>query len=332
MTQENVSTPSSPAHFYESTKWRLLSYALWIGLILLVFVIGLISDAGSVSTLFSGRALSSTMQSWLITAMIIPPMVMLVASGHLDLSVGAVAGYVAAATAFAISETGAGGWIGILIAIRTGLLIGILHGVLVGGLKIHSAIVTLGTATLIRGWTLQIAEQSMFIENADSLSWLSIPTVILLLVFILAILFIAEFTPLGKKKVSDIPTNEAWLPRLIRAAVPHTLVSLAASFAGLLLLARLQVANPNIGLGLEVKVLLPILMAGIPLGGGLVNIIGAMIASLVLGLNDMLSIISGESIPQSFSTQGFQLLFFAALGKLYFWAADKIYQKRANSK
>lgn len=153
-------------------------------------------------------------------------------------------------------QTGAGGWIGIFIAIRTGLLIGILHGVLVGGLKIHSAIVTLGTATLIRGWTLQIAEQSMFIENAPLL-WLSIPTIILLLVFILAILFIAEFTPLGNKKVSDIPTNEAWLPRLIRAAVPHTLVSLAASFAGLLLLARLQVANPNIGLGLEVKVLLP---------------------------------------------------------------------------
>lgn len=73
-------------------------------------------------------------------------------------------------------------------------------------------------------------------------------------------------------------------------------------------------------------------MAGIPLGGGLVNIIGAMIASLVLGLNDMLSIISGGSIPQSFSTQGFQLLFFAALGKLYFWEADKIYQKWANSK
>jgi ribose transport system permease protein len=259
-------------------------------------------------------------------------MVMLVASGHLDLSVGAVAGYVAAATALAMSETGAGGWIGILIAIRTGLLIGLLHGTLVGGLKIHSAIVTLGTATLIRGWTLQIAEQPLFIDNADSLSWLSIPTAILLLVFIVAILFIAEFTPLGKKKVSDIPTNEAWLPRLLRTAVPHILVSLAASFAGLLLLARLQVASPNLGLGLEVDVLLPILMAGIPLGGGLVNIIGAIVASFFLGLNDMLSIISGESIARSFSTQGFQLLFFAALGKLYFWAADKIYQKRANSK
>lgn len=332
MNQENTLLPNRPAHFYESTKWRLLSYAIWLMLILLVAAVGMISDAGSVSYLFSGKALSSMMQSWLITAMIVPPMVMLVVSGHLDLSVGAVAGYVGAATALAMSETGAGGWIGILIAIRTGLLIGLLHGILVGGLKIHSAIVTLGTATLIRGWTLQIAEQSLFIENADSLSWLSIPTVILLLVFIIAIIFIAEFTPLGKKKASDIPTNETWLPRLLRAAVPHTLVSLAASFAGLLLLARLQVANPNIGLGLEVKVLLPILMAGIPLGGGLVNIIGAVVASLVLGLNDTLSIISGESVAQSFSTQGFQLLFFAALGKLYFWAADKIYQKRANSK
>lgn len=332
MNQENMLLPNRPAHFYESTKWRLLSYALWIGLILLIFVIGMISNAGSISTLFSGKALSSMMQSWLITAMIVPPMVMLVASGHLDLSVGAVAGYVAAATALAISETGAGGWIGILIAVRTGLFIGLLHGILVGGLNIHSAIVTLGTATLIRGWTLQIAEQSLFIENADSLSWLNVPTVILLLVFIVAILFLAEFTPLGKKTVSDIPANEAWLPRLLRAAVPHILVSLAASFAGLLLLARLQVANPNIGLGLEVKVLLPILIAGIPLGGGLVNIIGAIVASFVLGLNDMLSIIAGESIAQSFSNQGFQLLFFAALGKLYFWAADKIYQKRANSK
>ncbi len=332
MNQENILPPNRPAHFYESTKWRLLSYAIWLVLILLVAVVGMISDAGSVSKLFSGKALSSMMQSWLITTMIIPPMVMLVVSGHLDLSVGAVAGYVGVATAFAISETGVGGWIGILIAIRTGLLIGILHGILVGGLKIHSAIVTLGTATLIRGWSLQITEQTLFVDNLEALSWLTIPTVIFMLIFVIAIVFASEFTSLGKKKASDLPIEEAWLPRLIRATVPHVLVSLAASFAGLLLLARLQVATPNLGFGLEVDVLLPILMAGIPLGGGLVNIIGAIVASLVLGLNDTLSIIAGDPTAQSFSTQGFQLLFFAALGKLYFWAAEKIYQKRANSK
>ena len=332
MNQENTLPPNRPAHFYESTKWRLLSYAIWLGLILLIAVVGMISDAGSVSRLFSGKALSSMMQSWLITAMIIPPMVMLVVSGHLDLSVGAVAGYVGVATAFAISETGVGGWIGILIAIRTGLLIGILHGILVGGLKIHSAIVTLGTATLIRGWSLQITEQTLFVDNLEALSWLTIPTVIFMLIFVIAIVFASEFTSLGKKKASDLPSEEAWLPRLIRATVPHVLVSLAASFAGLLLLARLRVATPGVGLGLEVDVLLPVLMAGIPLGGGLVNIIGAMIASFVLGLNDMLSIIAGDTSAQSFTTQGFQVLLFAALGKLYFWAADKIYQKRANTK
>ena len=332
MNQENALPPSKPAHFYENTKWRLLSYAIWLGLILLVAVIGVIGEAGSLSRIFEGRFFGSMMQSWLIIAMIIPPMVMLVVSGHFDLSVGAVAGYVGAATAFAMSTTEIGEWVGILIAIRTGLLIGLLHGILVGGLKIHSVIVTLGTATLVRGWTLQITEQMVSVDNPESLTWLTIPTVILMVAFVVAIVIAAEFTPLGKKKTSDPSGEEAWLPRLLRVAVPHVFVSLAASFAGLLLLARLRVAAPNSGLGLEVDVLLPILMAGIPLGGGLVNIIGAIIASFFLALNDGLTIISGASIGQTMGAQGFQLLFFAGLGKLYFWAADKIYQKRANAK
>ena len=332
MNQENALPPSKPAHFYENTKWRLLSYAIWLALILLVGVIGIIGDAGSISNLFGGKILSSIMQSWLYTAMVIPPMVMLVASGHIDLSVGAVAGSVAVGTAYAMAETGAGAWVGILIALRTGFLIGILHGILVGLLKVHSAIATLGTATLLRGMTLQIAEQSLIAQDAKSLSWLTIPTVILLLIFIVAIIFMAEFTPLGKKRASDLPNDEAWLPRLLRAAVPHLLVSLAASFAGLLMLARLQVGTPNMGLGFEVNVLLPVLMAGIPLGGGLVNIIGAITASFFLALNDGLAVISGSSFGQSLASQGFQLLFFAGLGKLYLWGADKIYQKRATPK
>ncbi|MEN9564156.1 MAG: Ribose import permease protein RbsC [Chloroflexota bacterium] len=332
MNQENALPPNRPVHFYENTKWRLLSYGIWLGLILLIAVIGMIGKAGNISALFSGKAFSSMMQIWLITAMIVPPMVMLVVSGHIDLSVGAVAGYVGTATAFAMSNADMGGWVGILIAIRTGLFIGLIHGILVGGLKIHSAIVTLGTATLVRGWSLKLAEQPLFADNLDSLSWLMIPTVILMLIFVIAIVFVSEFTPLGKKKISDQSVEEARLPRILRATLPHVLVSLAASFAGLLLLARLQVASPGLGLGLEVDVLLPVLMAGIPLGGGLVNIIGAIIASLALQLNDTLSIIAGDPVAQSFSTQGFQILFFAVLGKLYFWAADKIYQKRANSK
>lgn len=332
MNQENALPTSNPVHFYQSTKWRLLSYAVWLGLIVLVALIGIIGEAGSISKIFGGKIFGSMMQSWLITAMIIPPMVMLVVSGHIDLSVGAVAGSVAIGTAYAMAETGAGAWVGILIALRTGFLIGLLHGILVGLLKVHSAIVTLGTATLLRGMTLQITDQSVIAQDAGSLSWLTIPTVILMLIFIVAIIFLAEFTPLGKKRTSDLPSDEAWLPRLLRALVPHLLVSLSASFAGLLLLARLQVGTPNMGLGLEVDVLLPVLMAGIPLGGGLVNIIGAILASLFLAVQKGLSAISGDPIAQSFATQGFQLLFFAGLGKLFFWAADKIYQKRATSK
>lgn len=332
MTQESSLSPVKNMHFYESAKWRLLSYALWLGMILLVAVVGIMVDAGSISNISGGVFFGSVLQSWLITAMIIPPMVMLVASGHIDLSVGALAGYVAASTAFVMIETGAGAWMGILIAIRTALLIGLLHGILVGLLKVHSAIVTLGTATLLRGMTLQIANQALVLQNADSFSWLTIPTIILMLVFVIALIFIAEFTPLGKKRAADLPGDEAWLPRLLRAAIPHLFVSLAAGFAGLLLLVRFNSALSTMGLGLEVDVLLPIFMAGIPLGGGLINIIGAMIASLYLGVKDGLSAVAGDPAGQALVVQGFQLFFFAGLGKLYLWAADKIHQKRANAK
>jgi ribose/xylose/arabinose/galactoside ABC-type transport system permease subunit len=78
------------------------------------------------------------------TALMIPPMALIIAAGGLDLSAGAVAGLVATTMATRLaSETGGVGS-SLVYGLFLALLIGLANGLLVGLTRIHGAIITFG--------------------------------------------------------------------------------------------------------------------------------------------------------------------------------------------
>ncbi len=330
MTQEGIKQEISK-NFYEDKKWRFLSYAIWIGLVLFLMAITMVGGAGKLSSLTTPKMLQNLFQSWLILAILIPPMIMVSATGGLDLSVGAVAGLVAVTAATAMIE-GASGWVAVFIALRISIFIGLVNGVLIGLTRINGFVITLATATLARGAAMQLAQggPATFIGQ-DSFPGLSIVMALFLIVLTIILIVLAEFTPLGRKRFTDAE-NEPLILHLIRTAIPYLLSSVMAGFAGLLLLARLQTAFAGTGIGLETEVMLSLFLAGIPFGGGLFNVIGALIASFVVSLHEVVSAMNGASVGVIQIQQGYGLLIFGVLSQVYFLAANWFYKKRTTGK
>jgi ribose transport system permease protein len=159
-------------------------------------------------------------------------------------------------------------------------------------------------------------------------SSLTVPAVILLILLVIIVFVLAEFTRFGRKRYTDSLTEESWLVRLVRTAIPYILSSVMAGLAGLLLIARLRTGMAATGTGYEAETILAVFLGGIPLGGGLVNVIGAMLASLAIALNKNITLLNGMS---PFATQirlGLGLLIFGVLSQVYSLAADWIYQRR----
>jgi ribose transport system permease protein len=265
-------------------------------------------------------------------------MVLVVVSGGLDLSVGAVVGIVSVLAANMIDESQGTG--GAFLALVVGLLvafgIGLTNGLLTGLTKLHGALITLGMMTLLRGLAYKISDgRPMIVRDADFFSGLTIPAVVLLIILIIVIFFMAEFTKFGRKRYIEPMEAESLPGRLVRIVIPYTLSSTMASLAAFLLLARVGTAMPTIGIGFETETILAVLMAGIPLGGGLVNIIGAMLASLLIALDKSVSIINQIEDASPYSIQiklGIELIIFGGLNQTYFRVADWFYRSRRDSK
>lgn len=331
MTQEGTKQEVSKK-FYEDKKWRFFSYAIWIGLVLFLMVVTTAGGAGKLSAITTPKMLQNLFQSWMILAILIPPMIMVSTTGGLDLSVGAVAGLVAVTVATVMQE-GASGWVAVFIALRISIFIGLVNGILIGLTRINGFIVTLGMATLIRGAVLQLSQEgpTAFISQDTLFPGLSVVMVLFLILLTIILIVLAELTPLGQKRFTDTG-NEPLVLHLIRTAIPYLLSSIMAGFAGLLLLARLQTAFAGTGMGLETEVILSLFLAGIPMGGGLFNVLGALLASLVISLHKVVAAVNGSSVGIIQTQQGYGLLIFGVLSQVYFLAANWFYKKRTAGK
>lgn len=103
------------------------------------------------SIFMTARNLSNLMTQMSVTAILAVGMLMVIVSGNIDLSVGSVLGFAGGIAAFALTVSGFGLPVAIVMAIVTCVIIGIVHGVLTAYLNIPAFIVTLGGLLAWRG-------------------------------------------------------------------------------------------------------------------------------------------------------------------------------------
>jgi len=215
-------------------------------------------------------------------------------SGGLDLSVGAVAVLAGQAGALALHHGySTGPAIGIALALGAGA--GAANSCFIVGLGINPLIATIGTAFVFRGvaqaWT---DASSTIIDNQTILdfgskNWLGIPeaTYLMLAAFVLVWL-VFRYTRFGSNLYA-IGSN----PRASRRgglsvwriqSYAYLLSGMSAAFAGLLLIGFQGASIPYAAVGIELTVLSAVVLGGTGLQGGTGSVFGTLLGVILLAV------------------------------------------------
>ena len=216
-------------------------------------------------------------------------MTIIILSGGIDLSVGAVlalAGAVAAGllkNGFAVPGTEIFVEVTCSGAILAGLFVGIImggfNGVVITRFQLPPFVATLGMLSIARGLTMLWTGGFPITRLGDSFDYMGtgrlvgVPLPVLISgVLVILLLILMQRTRFGRN-VYAVGGNE-------RAA---TLSGLNA-VAGLLVTARLDSATPNAGLGYELDSIAAVVIGGTSLSGGRGTIIGTVLGCLIIGV------------------------------------------------
>lgn len=213
-------------------------------------------------------------------------------TGNIDLSVGSqltLMTVLCAQTSQAL-----GNW-AIPITLLIGLACGLVNGLLVSGLRLNAFITTLGTSSiygalaliLVSGHTVR-AKTALFdaLGMSSVLGVIPVPVVILLVIVVI-FAFLSSRTVFGQRLyaigANPVAARYSGIRSRRDVAITYILCGLCCAVAAVVLLARSESANPQIGGGKEMEVILAVVLGGTSILGGKGSIWGTVVGFLFIG-------------------------------------------------
>jgi ribose/xylose/arabinose/galactoside ABC-type transport system permease subunit len=217
---------------------------------------------------------------------------LLMVSGGLDLSVGAVLALSGVSAALLAQELPVP--VAFLIATLIGAGVGLLNGFLAVVIGINAVIATLGTLYVARGSALLISNGVPVYDVPPEFKWLGtsyigpVPVPVVIAMICLAVFTVLERrTLLGRYSVAvGSNTTAAELSGVpIRSTrfVLYTLSGAAAGLAGCVWASRINSGLSTVGVGFEFDVIVATLLGGTSLLGGQGTVMGMFIGALISG-------------------------------------------------
>ena len=231
---------------------------------------------------------------------------MLMILGELDLSLGMIGGLCGVAIGMLTVNLGINPWLAMVLGLLLGAALGMFNGFMVTTLKLHSLVLTIGTAGIYGGVNLvltrgvaitNIPKQIQFLGRGDVMG-VPVPFVVMIAMLIVAS-FVIMKTPAGRY-IYAIGNNTS-AARMLGIKVDRvrllvfTAAGALAALAGLLMVTRLGTAQPSIG---ETWVLPPIaasVIGGVATTGGVGTPIGAILGAAIIAVIENIIVLFGVS-------------------------------------
>ncbi|WP_119305911.1 ABC transporter permease [Cohaesibacter haloalkalitolerans] len=276
-----------------------------VGVFIALLVIFVISAVASPYFLTSYN-MSVVARSLAFVGLITIGQSMLMMLGELDLSLGVIGGLCGVVSGMLMINLGLNPWVALLACLLLGAALGCFNGLMVTVLKLHSLVLTIGTAGVFGGANLvltkgvaitNIPKEIQFLGRGD-LFGVPMPFVVMLIVLIIAS-FVIMKTPFGRY-IYAIGDNTPAARMLgikvdtVRVLV-FTIAGMLAALAGLLMVTRLGTAQPSIG---ETWVLPPIaasVIGGVATTGGVGTPLGAILGAAIIGVIENIIVLFGVS-------------------------------------
>jgi ribose transport system permease protein len=258
-----------------------------------VFILGLALAMLSTAFLSATNLVNVLRQAALLFFMS-SGLTLVVLTAGLDLSIGATIG-LSACVAGTVIKGAESSWLGALTALGIGAGVGLLNGLMVSLLRIPSFIATYGmlwvlqglTYTFMAGNTVYGFPQGFRQFGNGYVFGLPVPVIVMAALLLVGTIF-AHRTVWGQQIVmigaNPIAARLSGVPVKRRLILVYLLSGLAAGFAALVYLARLNSAEADIGGSLTLPAIAAVLIGGASLFGGVGTLAGTFIGALILTL------------------------------------------------
>jgi rhamnose transport system permease protein len=271
---------------FQRWEWML------VGLILLdIFINARLSPV-----FLNARNLSRTSSDFMEIGLMMLPMVFIIITGNIDLSVASNMGMSASFMGL-LHNLGVNIWIAALAGLLLGTLGGTLNGYLIARVKLPALVVTLGTYAFYRGIAYGfLGDQAargypkVFTYFGQGKVFDTLIPFSVVLFLVLAVLFglILHRTTFGRYLYAIGNNEDATLYSGVPVAkikfILFTLSGFMAALAGLILAARFGSTRPDNGTGLELAVITAVVLGGVDINGGKGTLLGAVLSLFLIGL------------------------------------------------
>lgn len=247
----------------------------------------------------------------------------LMVAGEIDLSVGSVAGLCAIISSWTMKHLGWPLELGLLAGLATGALAGLINGLVAVRFGIPAFIATLGMLYIARGANYLICQGYPIypiperLSNFGKAEPLGLSWAFLILV---GIVIVGDFclrkTVFGRAVLATGGNAEvARIAGINTAKVKigcYVLTGTMAALGGMLLMAQLNVGQPEIGTGWELDVIASVVIGGISLFGGVGTVAGAFLGLLIMQVVRSGLVVSG--VNTHWQTVAVGVIMIAAVG------------------
>ena len=277
-------------------------------------------------TIFSSRFINPqnlllVIKQSAITGILGIGMTIVIISGGIDLSVGAVIAFASVCSAkyggLAVQEIPI--IIPLLVGLAGGLLFGLFNGIVISYLKLPSFIMTLATMMISRGFARIICGgkpvfgiSRQFLDLANGF-FFGIPNLVVFFAIVFAIgTIILNKTVLGSRifavggnetgaRLSGVNTRRVKL-------FAYTFCGLLAGFCGVLMTSRISSGSSIVAEGYELNAIAATVIGGTSMSGGVGTIWGTVIGALIIGVLQNGLDIMGVSVFYKEIIQGFIII------------------------
>jgi ribose transport system permease protein len=236
-------------------------------------------------------------------------MTYVILTAGIDLSVGAVLALATVVTAdllqrgFPVIPT-------ILVGLTLGGILGLVSGLLISRIKVPPFVATLGMMTVARGLALTYTEGRPitglpdFFRTIGTGSFAGIPMPII----VAGVTFLAAYILLTRTRMglniyalgnNPVAAHYVGIATNSYTTFVYVLAGALAALAGMILVARLDSAQPVAGLGYEFDAIAAVVVGGTSFAGGQGSLFGTLLGVLVIGvLNNGLNLMNISSFWQ----------------------------------
>jgi rhamnose transport system permease protein len=298
MKAQSLPESKSPARISALPPQRsfLARFQRWEWMLVALILLDVLINIRLSPFFLDARNLSRTSSDFMEIGLMMLPMVFIIITGNIDLSVASNMGMSASFMGL-LHNQGINIWVAALAGLLLGTLGGMLNGYLVSHVKLPSLVVTLGTYAFYRGIAYGfLGDQAArgypkaFTYFGQGRVFDSLIPFSVVLFIVLAILFglVLHRTTFGRYLYAIGNNENATLYSGVPVArikfLIYTLSGFMAALAGLILAARFGSTRPDIGTGLELSVITAVVLGGVDINGGKGTMLGAVLSLFLIGL------------------------------------------------